>query len=217
MFHATPTAARRDIAIAVDGVDLPGILTVPAGAVAVVVFAHGSGSSRLSPRNAHVARLLEDARLGTLLFDLLTPAEADGRANVFDVPLLARRLNGATAWLAGDDEVRSLPVGYFGASTGAAAALWAAAADPHIRAVVSRGGRPDLARHRLGLVRAPTLLIVGSFDLRVLELNEEARQHLRCECRLEIVPGATHLFEERGALETAARLARDWFLAHLEA
>jgi putative phosphoribosyl transferase len=216
MFHATPTAARRDIVIAVDGVDLPGTLAVPAGAVAVVVFAHGSGSSRLSPRNAHVARLLEDARLATLLFDLLTPVEADDRANVFDVPLLARRLNAATARLADDGETRSLPVGFFGASTGAAAALWAAAADPHIRAVVSRGGRPDLARRRLRLVRAPTLLIVGGLDLRVLELNEEARQFMHCPCRLEIVPGATHLFEEPGTLETAARLARDWFLAHLE-
>jgi pimeloyl-ACP methyl ester carboxylesterase len=209
-------AESREVAVAAGGVDLPGILTVPAGAAAAIVFAHGSGSSRLSPRNARVARLLEDARLATLLFDLLTRSEADDRRNVFDVPLLAGRLASATRWLAADGEAGSLPFGYFGASTGAAAALWAAAADPRLRAVVSRGGRPDLARAKLGAVRAPTLLIVGSFDPVVLGLNEEARGFLRCECRLEIVDGATHLFEEPGTLETTARLARDWFLRHLE-
>jgi putative phosphoribosyl transferase len=214
MFHTAPTA-RRDVSVSADGVELPGLLTVPANAVGAVVFAHGSGSSRLSPRNARVAGLLEDARLATLLFDLLTPDEADDRHNVFDVPLLAARLASATDWLGADAEAGSLPVGYFGASTGAAAALWAAAEDPRVRAVVSRGGRPDLARPRLGRVRAPTLLIVGSLDPVVLDLNEEARLFMHCECALRLVPGASHLFEEPRTLETAARLARDWFLKHL--
>ena len=210
------SAAGREVAVAAGGVVLLGVLTVPARAVGVVVFAHGSGSSRSSPRNARVARLLESAHLATLLFDLLTPAEADDREKVFDVQLLAGRLSAATAWLAAERGVGSLPVGYFGASTGAAAALWAASAEPRVRAIVSRGGRPDLARPQLSRVRAPTLLIVGSFDPRVLELNEEARQFMRCECRLHIVPGATHLFEEPGMLETVAALARDWFLDYLE-
>ncbi len=216
MFHATSTA-RREVAVATGDVELPGILAVPTGAAATVVFAHGSGSSRLSARNARVAEVLADAGLATLLFDLLTPVEAGDRLNVFDVPLLAGRLAAATDWLATDQEACDLTVGYFGASTGAAAALWAAAADPRVRAVVSRGGRPDLARARLSAVRAPTLLIVGSFDPLVLELNEEARQFMRCECQLEIVPCATHLFEEPGTLEAVARLARDWFVRHLEA
>ncbi len=211
----TPLLSRREIALAADGVELPGSLTVPAGAIGVVAFAHGSGSSRDSPRNLRVARLLNDAHLATLLFDLLTPVEAADRRNVFDIPLLAGRLSSAAAWLAGDPEVAQLPLGYFGASTGAAAALWAAADDPRVRAVVSRGGRPDLARPRLAAVRAPTLLVVGGFDSVVLDLNEEARLFLRCECELRLVPKASHLFEEPGALETVARLARDWFLDHL--
>jgi putative phosphoribosyl transferase len=215
MLHTSSLARREIVVVADGGVELPGTLAVPAGAAGAVVFAHGSGSSRQSPRNARVAEVLQDARLGTLLFDLLTPAEAADRRNVFDVPLLAGRLAAATARLAADAEAGPLPVGYFGASTGAAAALWAAAADPHVRAVVSRGGRPDLARRRLGDVQAPTLLIVGGLDPVVLDLNEEARLAMRCECELRLVPGATHLFEEPGALPAVARLARDWFVEHL--
>ena len=214
MFHL-PATRRREVIVDVDGVALPGALAVPAGPVGAVVFAHGSGSSRHSPRNLRVSELLEDARLATLLFDLLTPAEADDRRNVFDVPLLADRLGAATAWLRADPEAGRLPVGFFGASTGAAAALWAAAVDPRVRAIVSRGGRPDLARRRLPDVTAPTLLVVGSFDPVVFDLNEEARLFLHCECELHLVPGAAHLFEEPGALETGARRARDWFLEHL--
>ncbi|UUN28148.1 phosphoribosyltransferase family protein [Streptomyces sp. FIT100] len=195
------------------GVRLAGELTVPDGAGAVVMFAHGSGSSRHSPRNRAVATALNEAGLGTLLFDLLTEAEAGDRANVFDIEILARRLAGATQWL----RTRvSVPIGYFGASTGAAAALWAASgAGPEVGAVVSRGGRPDLAGSRLPGVRAPTLLIVGGRDTTVLDLNRQARSALRCECRLEVVPGATHLFEEPGALDEVADLARDWFTVHL--
>jgi len=211
----TPVHSRREIVLAAGGAELPGSLTVPGAAVGAVAFAHGSGSSRDSPRNLRVARLLNDAHLATLLFDLLTPLEAADRRNVFDIPLLAGRLSSAAAWLAEDPEVALLPLGYFGASASAAAALWAAAGDPRIRAVVSRGGRPDLARPRLGAVRVPTLLIVGGFDSVVLDLNEEARLLLRCECELRLVPKAGHLFEEPGALETVGRLARDWFLDHL--
>lgn len=214
MLH-TPSISRREAVLAADGVDLPGVLAVPDRAIGIVVFAHGSGSSRNSPRNVLVAEVLNDAGLATLLFDLLTPGEAADRRNVFDVPLLAGRLASATAWLAETPQTASLPVGYFGASTGAAAALWAAAADPRVRAVVSRGGRPDLARPRLAAVRAPTLLVVGGLDSGVLDVNEEARLFLRCECDLRLVPGASHLFEEPGTLETVARLARDWFLRHL--
>jgi putative phosphoribosyl transferase len=194
---------------------LAGHLTVPANALGVVIFAHGSGSSRHSPRNLSVARELHDAGLGTLLFDLLTADEAFDRANVFDIPLLAGRLVAATSWLRGENEGRTRPVGYFGASTGAAAALWAAAQpEAPVTAVVSRGGRPDLAAPRLEEVRAPTLLIVGGDDRAVLELNREAAASLRCERHIEIVPGATHLFEEPGALEAVSALARDWFVDH---
>jgi len=214
MFH-TASTARREVTVVTDDVSLPGILAVPINAIGAVVFVHGSGSSRLSPRNARVAEMLGDAHLATLLFDLLTPAEADDRRNVFDIRLLAGRLAAATRWLGADAHAGALPIGYFGASTGAAAALWAAADAPRVRAVVSRGGRPDLARPKLGTVHAPTLLIVGSLDLPVLELNEEARLFMHCTCELRLVPGATHLFEERGALETVARLARDWFVRYL--
>ncbi len=195
---------------------LPGRVTVPAGAVGLVAFAHGSGSGRHSPRNQAVARALNDAGLGTLLFDLLSPDEEADRANVFDIPLLADRLGAATTWLLDMPAGRALPLGYFGASTGAGAALWAAA-EPgsHVRAVVSRGGRPDLARDRLDDVRAATLLIVGGNDEAVLELNREAAQRLRCEHRIEVVPGATHLFEEPGALDVVADLAAGWFVEHL--
>jgi dienelactone hydrolase len=181
-----------------------------------VAFAHGSGSSRHSPRNRVVAEGLNRAGLGTLLFDLLTEDEEHDRANVFDIQLLAGRLVGAAAWLREEPDVEGLAVGYFGASTGAAAALWAAA-DPSARpaAVVSRGGRPDLAGPRLPEVTAPTLLIVGGADLQVRDLNREAQNRMHCENRLAIVPGATHLFEEPGALEAVTDLACDWFIDHM--
>ncbi|MFD6970556.1 phosphoribosyltransferase family protein [Streptomyces sp. NPDC059949] len=210
-----PAAAARSGPVEVDagGLVLAGDLALPEGAGAVVMFAHGSGSSRRSPRNRAVAADLNGARLGTLLFDLLTPAEQADRANVFAIEPLAGRLADATRWLR---RRVPLPIGYFGASTGAAAALWAAAdADADIGAVVSRGGRPDLAGPRLAGVRAPTLLIVGARDTTVLDLNRAAQRELRCENRLEIVPGATHLFEEPGALDEVAALARDWFAGHL--
>ena len=193
---------------------LAGHLTVPADARGLVVFVHGSGSSRHSPRNRYVAGVLQRAGLATLLFDLLTPAEELDRGNVFDIDLLSGRLAAVTAWVRDRPGCRGLPVGYFGASTGAAAALWAAADDPQVAAVVSRGGRPDLAAPRLGEVRAPTLLVVGSRDTVVLELNRRAQARMRCESRLAVVPGATHLFEEPGTLEQAAALARGWFVDH---
>ena len=206
-----------DVVVEAGGVSLPGTLTVPPGSRAVVAFAHGSGSSRLSPRNAVVAEALHQRSLATLLFDLLTPDEAEDRGNVFDIPLLAGRLAAAARWLSGGAAVAALPVGYFGASTGGGAALWAATEPlaPEPFAVVSRGGRPDLAGERLSRVGAPTLLIVGGNDPVVLELNREAQAALRCESRLAIVPGATHLFEEPGSLEEVARLAGDWFAGHL--
>jgi putative phosphoribosyl transferase len=191
-------------------------LVVPKDAFAVVVFAHGSGSSRHSPRNRHVASLLGRAGLGTLLFDLLSPDEELDRANVFDIELLGGRLTGVTAWLRSPAGTTDLPVGYFGASTGSAAALWAAAEpDADVAAIVSRGGRPDLAEPRLAAVRAPTLLIVGGRDAVVLDLNHQAQARLTCENRLVVVPGASHLFEEPGTLDAAAELARDWFIDHL--
>ncbi len=208
------------VTIPADGVELPGDLTVPARALGAVVFAHGSGSSRLSPRNAFVARTLNESRLATLLFDLLTDEEAADRANVFDIPLLASRLAAADRWLrgraGGDLLPEALPVGYFGASTGAAAALLAAAElGDEVGAVVSRGGRPDLAGPRLRHVRAPTLLIVGGFDDVVIELNRQAAALLACEHELVVVPGATHLFEEPGTLESVAEHAARWFVRHL--
>jgi putative phosphoribosyl transferase len=197
---------------------LPGDLVLPGAPFGVILFAHGSGSGRLSPRNRYVAERLNRVGLATLLLDLLTPAEESDRANVFDVPLLADRLAHATSWIRGRPETASLALGYFGASTGAAAALWAAAEpDASVAAVVSRGGRPDLAAERLRAVRAPTLLIVGGDDRVVLRLNEEALELLPGERRLTVVPGATHLFEEPGALEQVAELAAAWFLAHLDA
>jgi putative phosphoribosyl transferase len=181
----------------------------------VVVFAHGSGSGRRSPRNQAVARALGDLGLVTLLMDLLTPEEDLDRANVFDVDLLADRLLGATSELGRLSETAQLPVGYFGASTGAGAALIAAAERPNTAAVVSRGGRPDLAADRLGDVLAPTLLIVGGEDREVLQMNREALALLRCEKDLVVIPGAGHLFEEPGALDEVARLAGDWFRRHM--
>jgi putative phosphoribosyl transferase len=197
-------------------VRLAGYLTVPENAPGIVVFAHGSGSSRHSPRNRYVAGVLNEAGLGTLLFDLLTPEEEADRANVFDIGLLAGRLAEVTGWLRAQPGATRAAVGYFGASTGAAAALWAAA-EPGagIAAVVSRGGRPDLARPRLAAVTAPTLLIVGGRDEVVLDLNRRAQAELCCENGLAVVPGATHLFEEPGTLDAAAGLARDWFLSYL--
>ncbi|OGU01041.1 MAG: hydrolase [Gemmatimonadetes bacterium GWC2_71_10] len=200
----------------VDGVRLSGVFTRAAGARGVVVFVHGSGSSRLSPRNRQVADDLIDARFDTLLFDLLTERESLRRDNVFDIPLLAERLAQVTAWLRRYGDVQGLPVGYFGASTGAAAALVAAAnQDVGVAAIVSRGGRPDLAGTSLQRVTQPTLLIVGSLDHGVIELNREALGALAGERRLEIVAGASHLFEEPGTLEQVSRLAAAWFTRYL--
>ncbi|GAA3089830.1 phosphoribosyltransferase family protein [Streptomyces roseofulvus] len=210
--EGAPVVRESSVRIQTGGPELPGDLAVPDGAAGLVLFAHGSGSGRHSPRNRAVAAALNGAGLGTLLFDLLTEAEAADRARVFDTPLLAERLARASAWAAAWPETAALPRGYFGASTGAAAALWAAAAPgDDVAAVVSRGGRPDLAGERLAAVRAPTLLIVGGSDSLVLDLNRRAQELLRCESRLEVVAGAGHLFEEPGALEEVAELATAWF------
>jgi putative phosphoribosyl transferase len=203
-----------------DEVTLPGTLTLPDDAGGVVLFAHGSGSSRHSPRNQYVARFLERRGLATLLIDLLSATEEEVERSTrhlrFDIGLLAARLVAATSWLLAHSPARSLPLGYFGASTGAAAALVAAAGAPsRVRAVVSRGGRPDLAGDQLARVRCPTLLIVGGDDHEVIVLNSDALGRLHCDKRLEIIPGATHLFEEPGALEEVAELAADWFVQHL--
>lgn len=195
---------------------LEGILAVPPSAKGIVLFAHGSGSSRFSPRNNFVARVLQDAGIGTLLMDLLTEEEAEDRRKVFDIDLLAQRLLDASQWLRREPQTKDLRIGYFGASTGAGAALQAAAREKSpIGAVVSRGGRPDLAMDYLPEVEAPTLLIVGGDDLPVIRMNEAAYDVLRCEKELTIIPGATHLFEEPGALEKVADLARRWFESHL--
>jgi putative phosphoribosyl transferase len=206
---------ERDVQIPAGRVTLQGRLRLPAEPVGVVAFAHGSGSGRHSPRNRAVADVLHNAGLGTLLLDLLAPDEEGDRAKVFDIELLAGRLSAAREWLAASPESSARRVGYFGASTGAGAALWAAAADAGIAAVVSRGGRPDLAGPRLAHVRAPTLLIVGGDDLQVLELNRQAQQRLTVLTELTIVPGADHLFSQPGTLEQAAAHARDWFLRFL--
>jgi putative phosphoribosyl transferase len=196
---------------------LMGILRVPLGARVIVAFAHGSGSGRLSPRNQFVARSLEEAGMATLLLDLLTEDEARDREKVFDIELLAERLLGAAEWLSRQPQTGALSLGYFGASTGAGAALMAAAKKPTgVGAIVSRGGRPDLAMDHLSLVNSPTLLIVGGNDDVVIELNEQAMGGLRCPKELVIVPGATHLFEEPGALEEVARLAKNWFVRHFD-
>jgi putative phosphoribosyl transferase len=195
---------------------LSGVLHVPPAAEGVVAFAHGSGSGRFSPRNQFVARALQEGGLATLLLDLLEEEEAQDREKVFDIELLAERLQNAAAWLARDRETGALRLGYFGASTGAGAALVAAARDPAaVGAVVSRGGRPDLTLAHLAAVQAPTLLIVGGDDDVVVELNEQALRGLRCPKDMVIVPGATHLFEEPGALEEVARLAKEWFVRWL--
>ncbi len=195
-------------------VTLEGNLLIPPGAKGVVIFAHGSGSSRLSPRNQFVAEHLRESDLGTLLIDLLVPKE-DKVEERFNIELLAKRLVGITEWLRKQPEARGLKIGYFGASTGAAAALIAAAGDPKIGAVVSRGGRPDLAAKALPRVKAPTLLIVGGDDAPVIEMNREAYELLSCVKDMQIIPGATHLFEEAGTLEQAARLAELWFVKYL--
>jgi putative phosphoribosyl transferase len=204
----------RDVRIPPIG--LAGILHVPKNAYALVAFVHGSGSSHLSPRNMAVASALNSQGIATLLFDLLTPAEEAERANVFDIPLLANRLVDAVRWLDGQPLVAKLPLGLFGASTGAAAALVAAAKLPHrVGAVVSRGGRPDLAGEALDQIRTPTLLIVGGIDFGVIELNEQAFAHLKGPKALEIVPAASHLFPEPGALEAVIGHAARWFERHL--
>lgn len=208
----------REVVFDLATVQVRGDLSLPSDAHGLVIFAHGSGSSRHSSRNRAVARLLNDAGLATLLFDLLSEPESAHRELVFDIALLAGRLGAVTRWALEDPATRGLPVGYFGASTGAAAALSAAAEiGSAIGAVVSRGGRPDLASERLAEVQAPTLLIVGSLDRDVLELNRRAADLLGCPHRVAIVEGATHLFEEPGALESAARLAVDWFETYLSA
>jgi putative phosphoribosyl transferase len=208
-----PTVASTEVAIALGAIEVEGTLSLPAAARGTILFAHGSGSSRHSPRNRFVASVLAEAGFATLLFDLLTPHEDRDYATRFDIALLSERLRGATQWVRAEGATSALPLGYFGASTGAAAAL-VAAADPAtpVAAIVSRGGRPDLAGARaLALVRAPTLLVVGGNDDVVIELNRAAYAHLRCEKDLQIVPGATHLFEEPGTLEAVAAHARDWF------
>jgi putative phosphoribosyl transferase len=220
MRSAEPRGEERLVRVEAGPVTLEGNLSLPERARGIVLFAHGSGSSRHSPRNRYVARVLNEAKLATLLVDLLTPDEeaVDLRtAHLrFDIGLLAGRLVGVTDWLTQYPDTRELRIGYFGASTGAAAALVAAAQHPDaVGAIVSRGGRPDLAGPALARVRAPTLLIVGGNDFEVVELNRRALAPLRCEKQLEIVPGATHLFEEPGALEEVARLAREWFERYL--
>jgi putative phosphoribosyl transferase len=211
---------EMDVTIRVNGLQLEGVLHLPQNCVGVVLFAHGSGSSRFSPRNRFVAKVLQQRQIGTLLFDLLTGEEerVDERTAQlrFDIPMLAERMVGATRWLEEHLGERKLPFGLFGSSTGAAAALVAAAKLPaSVGAVVSRGGRPDLAADALGQVEAPTLLLVGGLDHVVIGLNEEALAQLRCEKKLQIVPGATHLFEEPGTLEQVADLAAAWFIRHL--
>ena len=203
--------------ITLEPIGLPGYLRMPAQPVGLVIFAHGSGSSRNSRRNNYVAEGLGETGFATLLFDLLTPEEESDRANVFDIPLLSDRLVSAVKWAARDARTKDLPIGLFGASTGAAAALVAAAATQNHRvgAVVSRGGRPDMAACAFQWVKAPTLLIVGGNDYQVLQLNREAYDKLECEKELMIVPGATHLFEEPGALDQVIDGAKDWFTRHL--
>ena len=209
-----------DVQIPAGSATLDGNLTTVDQTEAFVLFAHGSGSSRHSPRNQFVARTLNEAGLATLLFDLLTPEEESvdlyTREHRFDISLLAERLVYATRWAKQQKQTQDLRVGYFGSSTGGGAALVAAAELPEeVGAVVSRGGRPDLAGQALPKVKAPTLLLVGGEDHVVIELNEQARAQMKCECKIEIVPGATHLFEEPGALEEVAKLASDWFVKHI--
>jgi len=215
--HADVVEPRdEEVEIAVGLVRLEGHLRVPAAPIGVVLFAHGSGSSRLSPRNRAVADVLHDARIATLLFDLLTPPEYDEGSHVFDIDLLMRRLMGASGWLRERQGMARVPLGYFGASTGAAAALAAAAEwGEHVGAIVSRGGRPDLAADWLGDVDAPTLFVVGELDTTVLDLTRRSQRDMVCETDVLVIPGAGHLFEEPGALDQVAAAARDWFVHHL--
>ncbi len=209
-------AQETQVKIQTDSVKLDGILIVPQDAKALVIFAHGSGSSRLSPRNRYVAGVLQKEGMATLLFDLLTTMEDEVYENRFDIPLLTERLKAATLWVKEQTDIGKLRTGYFGASTGTAVALIAAAGFGNkITAVVSRGGRPDLAGDALGKVGSPTLLIVGGEDHIVIGLNKKAYERIKAEKQMEIIPGATHLFEEPGALEEAARLAAEWFKKHL--
>jgi putative phosphoribosyl transferase len=218
MASATASSRPQAVRVAIGPLRLAGDLQVPADAAALIVFAHGSGSSRLSPRNRAVAEALNRRGMATLLFDLLTAEEEADRANVFDIPLLAGRLAAAVQWVDGQEALAHLPLGLFGASTGAAAALVAASRlGTRVGAVVSRGGRPDLAGSALEGVTTPTLLIVGGFDDIVITLNQKAFAALRAKKALEIVPGATHLFPEPGALERVMELAGDWFETHLVA
>lgn len=209
-------ATRPAAAVSIGDQRREGLLRAPPAPKGLVIFAHGAGSSRFSPRNTHVAERFAARGLASLLFDLLSAAEARDRANVFDIALLSARVGQAIAWARTEPGLRDLPLGLFGASTGAAAALMAASAQD-VAAVVSRGGRPDLAGAALEDVRAPTLLVVGGADATVLALNRAAARRLRCAHRLEIVPGATHLFEEPGALEQVVALAADWFETHFAA
>jgi putative phosphoribosyl transferase len=213
-------ALERTVAVPADGVTLDGTLVVPEGAIGIVLFAHGSGSSRFSPRNRFVAQVLNGAGLATLLLDLLSPTEEAvddvTRHHRFNIPMLAGRLASAIDWLGVQPDTAQLRVGLFGASTGGGAALVAAAERPRrVGAVVSRGGRPDLAGEALRLVEAPTLLLVGQRDDVVIELNADARDRMRAHVRLEIIPGASHLFEERGTLEKVAEAAREWFVRYI--
>lgn len=210
------TESIFQITVTGDGIALDGILGLPKQPQGIIAFAHGSGSGRLSPRNQFVARVLEAGGFATLLLDLLSPEEADDRRKVFNIDLLADRLLLAQTWLHTHSQTSELPVGYFGASTGAGAALQAAARKPQaVNAVVSRGGRPDLAGPYLSRVTAPTLLLVGGEDGPVIEMNQDALAQLTCQKKLVIIPGASHLFEERGTLEQVARKARDWFQRYL--
>jgi putative phosphoribosyl transferase len=207
--------AERPVSVTSDQVTLDGFLGIPPKAVGVVLFAHGSGSGRFSPRNRFVAHRLQSGGIATLLIDLLTEGEAEDRRNVFDIDLLADRVLMAGAWLGKEPHTQHLPIGYFGASTGAGAALQAAARRPStVKAVVSRGGRPDLAERYLPEVTAPTLLLVGGYDGPVIEMNQAAFELLRCSKELTVIPGATHLFEEPGTLEQVADHALEWFLRY---
>lgn len=206
---------HREVSIPVGKVTLKGELIIPEKATAIIIFSHGSGSSRMSPRNRKVAKQLQEMGFGTLLLDLLTPLEDEQSSNRFDIELLTGRLIGATKWMSTLSETLNCSLGYFGASTGAASALKAAANLPQVHAVVSRGGRPDLVMDALSKVKAPTLLIVGSLDHQVLELNKMAYQQLNCEKKLELVSGASHLFEEYGALDKVTEMAGWWFSRYL--
>jgi dienelactone hydrolase len=211
------TSDFRTIDVAIGPKRLEGSLFLPQTPQGLIIFAHGSGSSRFSPRNRYVAERLVAQGFACLLLDLLTAEEGEFRRNVFDIPLLGARVVEAIAWAGAESDVSRLPIGLFGASTGAAAARTAAADEPRVAAVVSRGGRPDLAGDALQRVQAPTLLIVGGLDYGVIELNRSAQQLLRCQNRLDIVPGATHLFEEPGTLESVVERAANWFTEYLGA